>query len=264
MGDLLTEIVENKRREVIERKRLAGQSSSTVSTRARSDGITGNPNQLGKFAQALSGDGIRIVAEVKPKSPSAGKLSQNNLDEVFDAYGKHAHALSVLTDQKYFAGNLALLHTAAERTGLPVLCKDFFIDEFQIGEARESGADAVLLIVKILEDETLVHLHQLTLELGMTPVVEVQNVKELNRAIALSPQVILINNRDLSTFEINFDTTKRLSARIPSDVICVSASGIEKRADIDALMPYAQRFLIGSSVMRSADPAAKLQELLGT
>lgn len=251
MRDLLTEILEHKQLEVRERKRLSkGFSNAQSSCTA------------GRFQQAIAPQGLRLIAEVKPKSPSAGKLASNNLDQLLAAYANYAHALSVLTDKKYFDGSLDLLRIAADKTGLPVLCKDFFIDEFQVYEAHEAGADAVLLIVKILDDETLKALHALTVELGMTPVVEIQNEQELTRALKLAPQALLINNRDLTNFEIDFGTTKRLSPLIPQDVITISASGIEGRADIDGLLPFARRFLIGSSMMRSDNPEAKLKELL--
>lgn len=251
MRDILSEIVEHKKQELLARK-TAAQSSPR-----RSDG-----RKPGRFLAALSGSGIKLIAEVKPKSPSAGQLNQNNLEQILHAYGKLAQALSVLTDEKYFAGNLELLRTAAAKTGLPALCKDFFIDECQIAEADEAGADAILLIVKILDDETLARLHQLALHRGLTPVVEIQNQAELTRALPLNPQVLLINNRDLTTFAIDFDTTRKLAPQIPDSVLVVSASGIDTRADIEALLPYAQRFLVGSSIMRSENPESKLQELL--
>lgn len=251
MRDILSEIVEHKKEELLIRKAAARRGACEIS------------RSSGRFLKALSGSGLKLIAEVKPKSPSAGQLSQNNLKQLLTAYGKHAHALSVLTDEKYFAGNLDLLRTAAEKTGLPVLCKDFFIDEFQVHEAYDAGADAILLIVKILTDETLASLHTLALQRGMTPVVEIQNQSELERALPLNPQVILINNRDLTTFDIDFETTKKLAPQIPESVLVISASGVDTRADIESLLPCAQRFLVGSSIMRSESPEAKLQELLG-
>lgn len=260
MRNLLAEIVEHKRAEVSARKAIAA-GSAPVATATQTGGYAST--QRSRFLEALSGDGLHLIAEVKPKSPSAGALSQNNLDQLLAAYGSFAHALSVLTDEKYFAGNLDLLRTATARTGLPALCKDFFIDEFQVHEAHEAGAEAILLIVKILDDEQLLALHQLAIELGMTPVVEIQNQEELSRAMAVSPRVLLINNRDLTTFEINFDTTKSLSQLVgDNNIIVVSASGIENRADIEELLPFARRFLVGSSIMRSENPHGKLKELL--
>jgi indole-3-glycerol phosphate synthase len=255
MRDLLAEIVEHKQAEVQARKRLSSGFKKAQSTCT-----------AGRFEKALLGEGqrdaVRLIAEVKPKSPSAGQLAGNNLDALLAAYSKHAHALSVLTDKKYFDGSLDLLREAAGKTGLPVLCKDFFIDEFQVYEAQNAGVDAVLLIVKISSDETLRALHGLTVELGMTAVVEIQNEAELSRALPLAPQILLINNRDLTSFEISFETTKRLSKLIPKGITVVSASGIESRADIETLLPYASRFLVGSSIMRSDNPENKLKELL--
>lgn len=259
MRDILSEIVEHKREEL--RARKASAKGSAFSAAVATAGSTASTSG-GQFLQALSGSGLKLIAEVKPKSPAAGQLSHNNLEQLLSAYSKYAQALSVLTDEKYFAGNLDLLRSAAEKTGLPALCKDFFIDEFQVYEACDAGADAILLIVKILDDETLTHLHQLAQQHGLTPVVEIQNQAELARALKLKPQVLLINNRDLTTFEIDFQTTRKLAPDIPESIIVISASGIDTRADIESLLPYAQRFLVGSSIMRSENPDGKLKELL--
>jgi indole-3-glycerol phosphate synthase len=145
----------------------------------------------------------------------------------------------------------------------PVLCKDFFIDSYQIFEARKAGAEAILLIVKILNDEQLRSLHSLTEELNMAAIVEVQTEPELNRALAIKPRVILINNRDLSSFEIDLGTTAKLTAGIPRGVYAISASGIENREDIESLSQYTNNFLIGSSLMRAPHLEEKLRELKG-
>jgi indole-3-glycerol phosphate synthase len=144
---------------------------------------------------------------------------------------------------------------------LPTLCKDFVIDPYQCFEARLAGAQAVLLIVKILDDPLLDELYKIIVALGMTAVVEVQSENELSRALALQPQVILINNRNLETFAIDFQTTKTLAPKISKEVITISASGISHARDIEELLPYCSNFLIGSSLMVAADLSEKLREL---
>jgi indole-3-glycerol phosphate synthase/phosphoribosylanthranilate isomerase len=253
MPAILNEIVENKRRELVVRKTERGPE---FLQRSQTPGNNG-------FASVLQGTSkVRMICEYKPKSPSAGTLNAApDLKQILEAYNKVASAISVLTDEKYFGGSLNLLKEVSERSPLPTLCKDFVVDSFQCLEAREAGAQAVLLIVKILNDQELASLHQTITGLGMTPVVEVQTEKELERALNLQPQVILINNRNLETFEIDFETTKKLAPKIPSSCIKISASGISEKSDIERLLPYCSNFLIGSSLMSAGNIAYKLEEL---
>ncbi|HEY9718261.1 MAG TPA: indole-3-glycerol phosphate synthase TrpC, partial [Trichormus sp.] len=217
----LDEIVENKRLEVAARKKL--RSTNDLEKDAVRAG--------GRFLQSLqSGDQNtpRLITEIKPKSPSAGVLKEHlSLDSVLESYNKHAAAISVLTDQKYFGGSLSLLHEVSARSSVPTLCKDFIIDRHQCFEARINGAEAVLLIVKILAAQQLQELHAAIRQLGMIPVVEVQTETELEAATALNPQVILINNRNLTTFEVDLATTEMLAPHVPPSALAVSASGIE-------------------------------------
>lgn len=208
----------------------------------------------------------KLILEIKPASPSAGVLAESfELEPILASYNQYASAISVLTDRKFFQGSLELLSEVAQHSPHPVLCKDFVLDPYQVYEARLAGAEAVLLIAKILSDESLQTLHDTVCELGMTPVVEIQNEGELERALALHPSVILINNRNLETFDIHLETTLRLAPQIPDGILRVSASGIECRADIDGLMPVCSTFLIGSILMRTPPKALpqKLQELSG-
>jgi indole-3-glycerol phosphate synthase len=249
----LDEIVDNSYREVAERKQKV-----TLATLERKATRT-----TGKFLAAISDRAkISLIAEIKPKSPSAGVLQTNfSLDSVLDAYNKHASAISVLTDEKYFGGSLDLLRETSRNSQLPTLCKDFILDTYQCFEARTYGADAVLLIVKILAPSQLANLYETIESLGMTPIVEVQTEKEMDLALALKPSVVLINNRNLNTFETDLKTTGRLSIYVPSDTILISASGIESRADIELLSRYVSTFLIGSSLMRAPNIGDKLVEL---
>jgi indole-3-glycerol phosphate synthase/phosphoribosylanthranilate isomerase len=255
MSSKLAEIVRNKKAEVL--ARMAHCPASVLkSSIVRADG---------SFLKALGAEGTNLICELKPKSPSAGVLkAEFNLSDILPHYQSCAAAVSVLTDHKYFGGSLELLAEVAARTALPTLCKDFFIDPYQCLEARQAGAQAVLLIVKILSDDLLQELHKTAIEMGMTAVVEVQNQSELNRTLALNPQVFLINNRNLDTFEISLATTSALAPNIPNDVITISASGFCTRAEIVSMLPFCHNFLIGSSLMTATDLRAKLHELKGS
>ena len=254
MASILLEIVEHKRSEIEERK--AAVSQATLER--------GLEPGDGSFLRALHGEGLKLITEIKPSSPSAGVLRESiNIDAVLSSYNRYADAISVLTDKKYFNGSLDLLKEVVSKSPCPVLCKDFLLDDYQVYEARKAGAQAVLLIVKILDDKQLLSLHRTTLSLGMTPVVEVQTEEELKRALVVSPQLLLINNRDLMTFEINLETTRRLVPQIPVPIVPVSASGVQSRADIENLLPCCRRFLIGSTLMQADDLDAKLAELRG-
>ncbi|HEY9676820.1 MAG TPA: indole-3-glycerol phosphate synthase TrpC [Drouetiella sp.] len=252
MPTKLDEIVENKKLEVAARI----QSRSLDSFR---DKVV-NANH--EFAAALRQPGVNLICEVKPKSPSAGVLrGAVNVDDILKSYNKHARAVSVLTDEKYFGGSLELLAEISEKSQLPTLCKDFVIDVYQCYEARECGAKAVLLIVKILNDEQLQTLYACIQNLGMDAIVEVQTEDEMQRALSIKPSIIMINNRNLSTFEMDLGTTERLAARVPSDTILISASGILEKSDMERLLPVCSNFLIGSALMKSDNMEELMAEL---
>lgn len=207
----------------------------------------------------------RLMLEIKPASPSMGVMQSDlNLEPILEAYNQTAVAISVLTDAKFFGGSLDLLKTVVQNTHLPVLCKDFILDSYQVYEARLAGASAVLLIVKMLNEDQLLELTQLIRSLGMTPLVEIQNTEELKRALAVDSSILLINNRNLETLEIDLNTTQQLSSGIPSGILRVSASGIENRVQIENINPYCDGFLIGSALMKQpADQLLnKLKELI--
>lgn len=260
MPPLLDEIIRHKQSEVAEKKARLPLAQLELHVLP----LIGHP-----FEKALQPTGttdLRLILEIKPASPSAGVLADHvDLDKRLPIYNRYASALSVLTDERFFQGSLALLGQVLHQTPHPVLCKDFIVDPYQVLEARQAAAHAVLLIVKVLTDRELAVLFQLVVDLGMTPVVEVQTAEELNRALVLEPPVLLINNRNLETFEISLDTTRHLAPMIPQGCIVISASGIEGRPDIERLRPYASCFLIGSMLMKTPvdQLARQLQDLTG-
>jgi len=226
---------------------------------------------LRDFTTALRnpcGGPLALIAEVKKASPSAG-LIRPDFDPVsiareYEAAG--ASCLSVLTDEKFFQGSLEYLRQIRAAVSLPLLRKDFIIDERQILEAVEWGADAILLIVAILSDMQLRQFHALGTEAGLAALVEVHDEVELDRALAAGAQLIGVNNRDLKTFQVDLATTEHLAARLPSvsRPLLVAESGIHTHADVERLAACgAQAMLVGESLMRHPDIPAKVKELLG-
>jgi indole-3-glycerol phosphate synthase len=212
---------------------------------------------------------MALIAEVKKASPSAGIICADfdpvKIARQYEAAG--ADCLSVLTDEKFFQGSLAYLKQIRQAVKLPLLRKDFIVDERQILEAAEAGADAILLIVAILSDAQLKQFHALATEGGLTALVEAHDDLELERALAAGAQVVGVNNRDLKTFKVDLGTTERLAEKIRgghSGKILVAESGIHDRADVERLEKCgAQAILVGESLMRHADIKAKAAELLG-
>lgn len=253
MKSVLREIVEHKRGEVAVRE-VARPLASFENEVTRADN-----RFISSFARR---DCANIIAEVKPRSPSMGSASSSfDLASVLATYNKYARAISVLTDEKYFGGSIALLSEVKKHSSLPVLCKDFIISRYQVLEARAAQADAILLIVKSLADEELVELYSQCVDLGMTAVVEVQNEAEVERALRVNPQLILVNNRNLDSLEIDLATSEKLMPLIPDSIVKVVASGIESANDIKRLANVSNNFLIGSSLMKSGNVEEKLHEL---
>jgi indole-3-glycerol phosphate synthase len=217
------------------------------------------------FAEALRAQHPAIIAEIKKASPSKGLLQPDfHPARTALAYQQGGAAcLSVLTDQIYFQGSLHDLEAARAVVSLPVLRKDFTIDRVQVFEAAAHGADAILLIVAVLEIRELIELRELAASLGLASLVEVHDRDELSKALDAGAEIIGVNNRNLSTFEVSLDTSIRLSLLMPANVTRVSESGISRRADIDELAAAGfHAFLIGESLMKSADPAASLKSFL--
>ncbi len=219
------------------------------------------------FAGALARpDSVAVIAEVKRRSPGAGAI-RLELDPVLQARGYEsgaASAVSVLTDEQYFSGSLDDLRDTRRAVELPVLRKDFVLDPLQLWQARAAGADAVLLIVRILADDELSSLQALAGELGMAALVEVHDGGELERALAAEARIVGINNRDLSTFETSLDVTLGLLDRVPDDVLLVSESGIGGPADVDRLgAAGVDAVLVGEWLVRQPDPGEAAAALAG-
>ncbi|MCP4537944.1 MAG: indole-3-glycerol phosphate synthase TrpC [Chloroflexi bacterium] len=219
------------------------------------------------FASALRAPGVSLIAEAKKASPSKG-LIREDFDAVALAREYEAHgaaAISVLTDEHFFQGSIDYLRAARRNVGLPVLRKDFVLDPYQVYEARAAGADAVLLIVAALSDDELKALHRLVQQLDMTALVEVHDEVELERALKIEPRVVGVNNRDLRTFEVDLETTARLRAFIPADVVLVAESGVHTPADVARLAGIgADAMLVGESLVRATDVGGKVRQLIGS
>lgn len=209
---------------------------------------------------------VHIIAEVKCASPSRGKLMPvEEVHRVLASYREGgASAISVVTEEDHFGGSMVLLREVLAATSLPVLRKDFVIEETQIYESAEAGADALLFIARILSLRRLKHFIGLCELCGMTPLVEVHDEEDLGKALDAGAQVIGINNRNLATFEVSLATTLRLLSSIPSEVVVVSESGIKRREEIEMLREKGVRaFLIGEALLTTPEPAEKLRELRG-
>ena len=208
---------------------------------------------------------IRIIAEVKKASPSKGIIREDfnpvELACTFEENG--AVALSVLTDKKYFQGNFDYLASIKRATAIPLLDKDFIIDPYQIYQARMYGADAVLLIAAILSDDLLADYLELTEQLGLSALVEVHTLDELQRVLAMNTPIIGINNRNLATFKVSITTSLELLTYIPEGTLIVSESGIDSKKEIISLRERGvHAFLIGEALMKEPDAGKKLRELI--
>jgi indole-3-glycerol phosphate synthase len=254
---MLARIVETKRAEVEAlRARATGLAQAAEQAPAPKD-----------FERALrSGDGVAVIAEVKRRSPGAGEI-RPDLDPGALARGyarAGASAVSVLTDRDYFGGSLADLTAVRDAVPVPVLRKDFVIDRLQVTEARAAGADAVLLIARILDDAQLGELFASVTDLGMSALVEIHDAEELERAAAAGARVIGINNRDLGTFTTDLSVTLGLLGRVPAEAVIVSESGIRTRADVERLGDEGvDAVLVGESLLRAEDPRRALRSLAG-
>jgi indole-3-glycerol phosphate synthase len=220
------------------------------------------------FFKALSGHQLKLIAEVKKASPSKGLIRADfeplSIARTYTENG--ATALSVLTESRYFMGNLDYLtqiHSLLGDNRPPLLRKDFILETYQVYESRACGADAILLIAAILGYKQLCELLNLSHALGMKCLAEIHNEDEAARAIACGAKIIGINNRDLRTFEVNLETTARLRSLIPSGHVVVSESGIKTRQDMRLLQEWGvNAALVGETLMASSDIAAKMKELL--
>lgn len=255
---ILDKIVEAKRKEVAslkERMPISRMEEAMRDLPAPRD-----------FRNAISRSPCSIIAEVKRRSPSKGRI-RGDFDplKIAALYQENgAVAVSVLTDEEFFGGNRTYLSGIREVVDLPLLRKDFIIDPYQIYETRALGGDALLLIVSLLEGQLKEYI-RLTQKVGLAALVEVHNRAELEKALAADAQIIGINNRDLETFFTDLRATFKLAPSIPKDRIVVSESGINTREDIETLMQAGvHSFLVGEALMRAEDIGGKLRELLGS
>ncbi len=257
--DLLRTIVAATRR-MIEVRR-ARQPLGTLELRAASASPGG-----WRFETALgAADRINVIAECKRRSPSRGVLAAEYdpaaIAEQYERGG--AAAISVLTEPAFFDGALEHLAAVRARVALPLLRKDFIVEQYQLFEARANGADAVLLIVAALEQAELVALQAKAWQLGLATLVEVHDEAELARAVDSGARVIGVNNRNLRTLTVDVEASDRLAARVPRGVIAVSESGLKSRAELDRLAAAGYRaFLIGERFMADPDPAAAIRNLV--
>lgn len=262
-GNILERIVAVKREEVAH---LEAHPRATASENLLWAAKAFGPRR--DFADALRFPrlgNIALIAEVKKASPSAGVIKPDfdavTIAKAYEAAG--ASCLSVLTDEQFFQGSLKYLQAIRDVVQLPILRKDFIIHERQILESIEAGADAILLIVAILNDEELWRFHKVARAAGLAVLVEVHDETEMRRALACEAEIIGINNRDLRTFKVDLATTEKL-AKMASGRILVAESGINTRADVERLERCgAHAILVGESLMRAANLEEKVKTLIG-
>jgi indole-3-glycerol phosphate synthase len=258
--DILLEILARKEQEIATRKR-------SVSVDQIKKDIVNASSPRG-FIQALENKKLKglsaVIAEIKKASPSQGVIRSNfNPVEIAESYESGGAAcLSVLTDVDFFQGHDDYLVAARNACSLPVIRKDFIIDDYQVYEARAMSADCILLIVAALDDKMLKHLYQLALELGLDVLVEVHDQLELDRAMRLDLTLIGINNRNLRTFETSLSTTLDLLDQIPDSCTVVTESGIHNKADVQLMRDHKiNAFLVGEAFMRAEHPGKALHSL---
>ena len=262
MATILDDILAHKRQEVAAQKQRVDMDTLVANISASND----TPRGFMKALQArVAIGGTAVIAEVKKASPSMGVIRASfdpvAIAESYAAAG--ATCLSVLTDEKYFQGSGHYLRLVRAAVGLPLLRKDFIVDEYQIVEARALGADAILLIVAALSDAELAAFTRLAHDLGLDVLVEVHNEAECARALQLPLRVIGVNNRNLHDFSVSLDTSRRIKMMLPADYLLVSESGIHTRADIEALQADGiHAFLVGGALMQADDPGVALSALL--
>ena len=267
---ILDKIIEHKKTEIAALDAQALRRAAESSPAPRDFLSALKRRRFGTHPSTGSGRRPALIAELKRASPSKGILAPHlDLFQVADIYTQNgASAISVLTDEKFFMGKLETLRELRfeRKSELPLLRKDFTIDEVQLYEARANGADAILLIAAALTDDSLfADLHACALSLGLTALVEVHNEEETERALKLnSVKLIGINNRNLATFDVTLETTEKLRPMIPSEIAVVAESGIFAASDVERLAKTnVDAILVGEALVTSEDIPAKVRELSG-
>jgi indole-3-glycerol phosphate synthase len=260
MATILDKIVTTKRGEIERAKSAVSESE----LRAR---LADAPRVRDFFTPLAAGGPIRLIAEVKKASPSAGLIRADfdpvAIAKIYEAHG--AACISVLTDESYFQGRLEYLTQIHEAVGLPVLRKDFILDTYQVVEARVAGADAVLLIAECLDDCNLRKLFNEACVLGMTPLVELYEPSNLQRVFDAGATLIGVNNRNLHTFEVDLGHTIHMRERVPDECVLVGESGIKTRDDVMRLESAGvDAMLVGESLTRETDIGAAVDRLFGS
>ena len=262
MSDILTKIVAVKREELA----VLLRQKPLAAVRADAESRLQTRDFVGALRQKISAGKPAVIAEVKKASPSKGVLRADFIPaDIAQSYAEFGAAcLSVLTDQQFFQGSIEYLKQARASCGLPVLRKDFMVDAYQIYESRVVGADCILLIAAILDDQQMKDMEALAVSLDMAVLVEVHDAAELERALKLKTPLIGINNRNLKTFEVSLDTTFELMGRVPADRVLVTESCIVSPADVKRLRDAKiNAFLVGEAFMRAEEPGEALAELFG-
>jgi indole-3-glycerol phosphate synthase len=251
--DILARIVDHKRTEL---------RNTTPQQRAEWERKAADRRDVRNFRAALTQSHPAIISEIKKASPSKGVLSESfdpaAIARLYALGG--AAALSVLTEREFFKGSLDDLSAARAAIELPVLRKDFTIDEVHVIEAAAHGADAILLIAALLSESELRRFRELAAQFQMAALVEVHDEAELETALASGAEIVGVNNRNLHTFEVKLETSLTLAGKIPSSVVKVAESGIHSSSDVKKLAGF-DAFLVGEHLMKSPDPAAALREL---
>jgi indole-3-glycerol phosphate synthase len=262
MSDILDKIVAVKRDEIS----LARRQRDLLSLRRDAESLGGQRDFVGSLRGKIAAGGAGVIAEIKKASPSKGVLRERfEPAGIAESYAEHGAAvLSVLTDVQFFQGSAAYLAQARAACALPVLRKDFMVDAYQVFEAREMGADCILLIAACLADGLMADLEAQAHALGMAVLVEVHDGTELDRALLLKTPLVGINNRNLRTFEVTLQTTLDLLPQVPGDRLLVTESGILARVDVQRMRDAnVHAFLVGEALMRAPNPGKALAALFG-
>ena len=256
----LKKILETTRISVSERKKISPLSKLG----SRSVDVESTRGFKNSLIKSVEKNNIAVIAEMKKASPSLGLIRKEyEPEELAQHYAKaNAACLSVLTDEPFFQGSIEHLTSARKSVDLPLLRKDFIIDEYQVYESRFQGADCILLIAAALTQNQLKDYYQLAIELKLDVLVEVHTYEEVEKALSINANLIGINNRNLKTFEVDLETTKHLTQYIPQEVLVVSESGIKTREDVQKICSYGVSiFLVGEAFMKADNPGSELKNI---